>query len=130
MIYCLDTNFIIDIFNGVEDVRPKIDSLKGESLLIPTIVLCELYKGAYLSTNKEHGISMINSLLNESQIIELDNVSCRLFGELNAILSKKGRLTEENDLMIAAICISHNATLVTRNKKHFQNIPGLKVEYC
>lgn len=32
------------------------------------------------------------------------------------------------DLLIASITLAHNAILVTRNLKHFQPIPGLRVE--
>jgi len=32
------------------------------------------------------------------------------------------------DLKIAAICLAHDATLLTRNVADFQNIPGLRVE--
>ena len=33
------------------------------------------------------------------------------------------------DLRIAAICIAHSATLVTRNRRDFEQIPNLKVEF-
>lgn len=32
------------------------------------------------------------------------------------------------DLRIAAICLANNATLLSRNLQHFQQVPGLKVE--
>ena len=32
------------------------------------------------------------------------------------------------DLRIAAICLANNATLLTRNLKHFSQVPGLKAE--
>lgn len=32
------------------------------------------------------------------------------------------------DLKIAAICLANDATLLSRNLKHFQQVPGLKVE--
>ena len=32
------------------------------------------------------------------------------------------------DLRIAAICLANNATLLSRNLQHFQQVPGLEVE--
>jgi tRNA(fMet)-specific endonuclease VapC len=35
---------------------------------------------------------------------------------------------KQSDLIIACICLAHDATLVTRNVKDFKNVPGLKIE--
>ena len=42
----------------------------------------------------------------------------------NKKLKKIGRA----DLLIASIALARNATVVSRNLKHFQLVPGLKVE--
>jgi tRNA(fMet)-specific endonuclease VapC len=34
-----------------------------------------------------------------------------------------------SDLRIAAICILHSATLISRNRRDFDQVPGLMVEY-
>jgi tRNA(fMet)-specific endonuclease VapC len=36
--------------------------------------------------------------------------------------------TGEVDVLISATAMAHKATLVTANKKHFENIEGLKIE--
>jgi tRNA(fMet)-specific endonuclease VapC len=33
-----------------------------------------------------------------------------------------------HDLRIAAICVVHSATLVSRNRRDFESLPGLKLE--
>ena len=42
-------------------------------------------------------------------------------------LRKRGVMTGENDLWIAATALEAGGVLVTRNVKHFQNVRGLKV---
>lgn len=42
----------------------------------------------------------------------------------NKKLQKIGRA----DLLIAAIALAHEATVVTRNLRHFRQVPGLQVD--
>jgi tRNA(fMet)-specific endonuclease VapC len=42
-------------------------------------------------------------------------------------LRKRGAMTGENDLWIAATAMEAGSVLVTRNVKHFQHVRGLKV---
>ena len=43
-------------------------------------------------------------------------------------LSKKLRKIGRADMLIACIALGHDATLVTRNVRHFSDVPGLRVE--
>lgn len=59
-------------------------------------------------------------------IIPVDVSAASEFDRLrqNRKLRKIGRA----DLLIASIVLAHRATLVTRNVRHFRQVPGLKVE--
>ena len=56
-------------------------------------------------------------------IIQIDETVAREFERLRKLkgLRKIGRA----DLLIASIALANNATLVTRNLRHFRQVPGL-----
>ncbi len=41
---------------------------------------------------------------------------------------RKLRAIGRADLLIAAVALAHRSTMVTRNLRHFQQVPGLQVE--
>jgi predicted nucleic acid-binding protein len=48
--------------------------------------------------------------------------------DLQALLRKSGKTIEMPDTILAATASAHDLVLVTRNVRHFQNVPGLTVE--
>jgi tRNA(fMet)-specific endonuclease VapC len=64
-------------------------------------------------------------LLAQISIVPMDEAAAVQFDRLRAI--KKLRKTGRADLLIASIALAHRATLVTRNVRHFQQVPGLTV---
>jgi predicted nucleic acid-binding protein len=49
-----------------------------------------------------------------------------LFGRLRALLRLQGTLIPDLDLLIAATALQHDLVLLTRNRRHFDRIPGLQ----
>ena len=125
--YCFDSSTVIDYMKGDILIKSHLDKVGFVSIYVTSITLCELFKGAYLSHDIEKNLSIINNLFDYFDILELDDDAARLYGEKYSELKKIGKLTQDFDLLIASICISHNKVLVTRNKKHFENIKGLKL---
>jgi len=122
--YCLDTNVVIAIIRGDLQLKNKLENLKtSQDFFVSTIALCELYKGAYLSNEIQKNLDIIKEFCEEINLLTLNEESCQEFGKQFQLLQKKGKLTQEMDLMIAAICIINNATLITRNKKHYEHLP-------
>ena len=61
-------------------------------------------------------------------IVMIDLAVLDKAAELYADLRRAGQLIEDADLLIAAIALVHELTLVTNNTAHFSRIAGLQVE--
>lgn len=57
-------------------------------------------------------------------LLPFDADAALVFEELRKRLPRSGAM----DLKIAAICLVHDATLLTRNQVDFERVPGLRVE--
>ncbi|MBI4016313.1 MAG: type II toxin-antitoxin system VapC family toxin [Candidatus Aenigmarchaeota archaeon] len=123
--YCLDSNIIIDMFRGDNKLKEKINSF--EHYCITPIVLCELFKGAYLAEKQEKALKLVEEFVHSTELLEFSGHACKIFGHNYSYLKKKGKQTQERDLMIASIAMANNAMIVTRNIKDFENIPALKI---
>jgi tRNA(fMet)-specific endonuclease VapC len=97
-------------------------------LAIPTIVLGELYAGAYKHPNPPQLLILIQGLLQEVSVLDFDAACAERFGQVRGSLLRLGISVSRLDLMIASVALVHNLTLVTHNTKDFQNIPGLRLD--
>jgi len=107
----------------------KLESLpKGLQFTTSTNV-SEIYFGAYRSRNQEKILKAYeDKVLPNVNILPFDTDSGKIYGRLKALLEKRGLSKSEPDLRIAAIAIQHDMILVTGNRRHFINIPGLNIE--
>ena len=131
VMYCLDTNIVLDLFKGDEVVSLKVGNLEKEGeIYLTTITLCEIYKGIYLYSEgvfREKELEDLEHYLENVKIIDLDLESSREFGEMYSYLRKSGVMIPEPDLMIASIVKANGVVLVTRDKRHFKGMKGVKV---
>ncbi|MDP1695503.1 MAG: type II toxin-antitoxin system VapC family toxin [archaeon] len=127
---CLDSSFVIDFLRGKESARvlyKKLISI-NEVVSIPSPVIMEIISGAHLSRRKAEEIEKINEFLESIITLNFDKTSAILAGEIESNLVKEGNQIENEDIMIGAIALQNNETLVTGNAKHFERIKGLKIE--
>ena len=130
MLYCLDTNIIVDFFQNEKAIVQKMSELEQQQVTIvcTPIILCELYKGAYLGSRQKERLDLVEAFLKRARILEFTKYAADIFGQRYAELKKQGKQTQEFDLMIASICVAHNAILITRNESDFKNIKNLKFQ--
>ena len=114
----LDTSIIIDYLRGGNlwgNLLAKVD--KTSVFYIPTIVIYELFSGK--STRNTKVTEKINIFLKYFERIELTEKIAKQAGQLYRDRGQAGAL----DYIIAASALDIGATVVTLNKKHFQQIP-------
>jgi predicted nucleic acid-binding protein len=125
----LDTDILVDLLRGNEEIAQNIDLLEDEGTLLSTSTLntFELYYGAYKTINQSENILAARRLLDRLIIHELDLAASERAGELQANLEKEGTPLEFRDTLIASIVLNKDISLYTRNTRHFQKIPELEL---
>ena len=98
-----------------------------DQLAMPTIVLGELFAGAYKHPDPTRLVNLIQDLLQEIHVFDFDADCAEQFGRLRGQSLRQGTPVSTVDLMIAAVAIVHDLTLVTHNTRDFQNVPGLRL---
>ena len=123
----LDTNVVIAFFNGSKAVLERVHS-EIDRIALSTLVVAELDYGAKASQKAEENLEKLHRFVDIVRVVPFDLECAKIFGTIKSKLRKMGKPTGEVDALIAATAMSNKAVLVTGNRKHFENIKGLKVE--
>ena len=127
MTHLLDTNICSAHMRRPGGLAHRFLQYAGR-LAIPTVVLGELYSGAYKHPNPARLLSLIADLRSEVAILDFDISCAEEFGKVRGDLLRRGLVTPAVDLMIASVALVHNLTLVTHNTADYQHVPGLRIE--
>lgn len=128
MIYCLDTDILIEYFRGNEAVKKRIENLGEDDIIgITWLSIYEFFKGIFIS-GKFDEEKFLQDLVGSALAMEETYKSARIGAEIYASLKREGNLINDADILIASIVKSYNAVLVTNNEEHFKRIEGLKIE--
>lgn len=130
--YLLDTNILIDIFNDSPKVMENLERVGIHRCCMSTISLHELYWGAQLAREKKEEflakeMNKISRLIEDIDVHPLA-ADGKDYAEIKHLLKEHGSMIDEFDFVIAGQAISEGLTVVTDYIKHFNRIPGLKIE--
>lgn len=124
----LDTCTIIDYFRNNLNLKKLMDSI-GDIFVSTTINYWEIKGGLnpkdknYIDENK-----YFEDFFKDIIIFDFDKNSVRISSETFWELANKGEMIDDFDAMIAGAFLSNGVdTIITKNKKHFERIKGLKV---
>lgn len=130
MAFLFDTDAISELLRP-RPLAPYVEWLEKvprEEQFTSAVVVGELYRGAYRSPARERHLANIEGrVLPAVTVLPYDAATARIFGEICARLEAAGTMLADADLQIAATAVHHGLDLVTGNLRHFERIPGLKV---
>lgn len=131
----LDTDTLSLLLSGHAKVMERA-AHEDDDVAVPIVARIEILQGRFASVLKAaNGEQLLQAQfwLLESErylagleVAQIDAVASAEFDQAreNKKLKKIGRA----DLLIACITLANRATLVTRNLRHFQQVPGLRLE--
>lgn len=133
--HLLDTDTLTHLHAGHQRVVQRLHELDDPDVGTTVITRIEILRGRFDFVLKAtSGADLIRAqqllarteeLLSQIMVVPLDEMSAARFDQLRLVkgLRKIGRA----DLLVASIALAHRATLVTRNLRHFREIPGLRM---
>ena len=128
--HILDTNVLSEIIKA--DPHPAvmraIDALPAESLRVTTVTVAEIAYGIARLTPGRRRATLERNVIQaldegfSAPPLPFDETAAWIYGDIMAARDRLGRPIGSADCQIAAICRSHDAILLTRNVKDFEQI--------
>lgn len=128
--YLLDTNIVSYFIRGfdVALVRRVTQVLEAQTAMISVITRAEMRFGQAGLVAVDKRKRAIDLVLTQLTVLPWTSAAADVYGPLKDTLKRQGRPIGDMDTLIAAHALVEDLILVTHNTRHFENIPGLKLE--
>ena len=128
MSFLLDTNIVSAHLKRPRGLIQRFIQHSG-LLYISTVSLAELYVWVNQASDTETRVRAVDRMLqHEVRALPFDETCAQRFGRSRFTLRRVGVTVNAVDLLIASGALAYDMTLVTNNTKHFESIPGLRLE--
>ena len=119
-----DSDVLIDFLEGRSPVANRIAlELDRGQLRTTVITRFELLAGAKTARQ----LKLIGELLAALRCFPLDGTGADAAAEIRRTLERDGVGIGMADSLIAGIVVTHHGVLLTRNRRHFERVPGLSL---
>jgi predicted nucleic acid-binding protein len=130
-VICLDTDVASAILRpggGPTQLGRRLGVLPSEAQFTTSVTVAELLYGARKRRSERLHADIEQLLAGDIQVADFDEPAARAYAGIRVELEAAGQRLDNPDLQIAAICLSRDFTLITGNVRHFERVPGLRVE--
>ena len=119
-----DTDVLIDFVMGEDPGASWVaEALERGQLSTTVITRFELQRGARRAKRPE----VLEALLARLEAFPLLAPAADRAAHISRDLAERGQALAEVDCLIAGIVLEHGESLLTRNRRHFARIPGLRL---
>jgi predicted nucleic acid-binding protein len=123
-----------DVFSFLGTENHKIGKLyrkhiRNKRVAISFVTVGEVLAGAKKANWPAARMATLTTRLRGVVVVPFDLRVCEKYAELVLLKTPDGtdRVLQANDRWIAACALTHGLPLVTHNRRHFDDIPGLTV---
>lgn len=125
--YLVDTDVVASYLNGRPEAVTLLQHLLPQGLALSAISYSELYEGLIYGREPAQQIAGFRRFLHGVRVLDVSRRVARQYGRVRGSLRQQGQLLPAPDLLIGATALAYDLVLVTRNVRHFQRIPGLRL---
>lgn len=129
MIYLVDSDWLADVLAGRQPAIDLITALLPHGVGISTVTSMEVVEGVHGSRNRHRLEAGFHQFLEAAAIIDVSRAIADRAADIRLDLRRQKRQVNERalDILIAATALELDLLLATRNRRHFADIPGLRL---
>ena len=133
-----DTDVLVELLKGHPTYAAKARAIPKDEQFVPIVVVEEIQRGRLNSIRQaEAGRGSISLerayALYEQTFVALRSMPLLSYTRVADVQFQDWRRLKmrgsTHDLRIAAICVASSAKLITRNRRDFEQLPGLSTEF-
>ena len=129
MRYLLDTNVVIFVLKDRDGkAAARLARESPGDVATCAVVEAELYHGATKYGASDRRRTALDGFLAPYRSLAFDSACVPNYARIRDEMERAGHVIGGNDLLIAAIALTHDLTLVTHNSGEFNRVSGLRVE--
>ena len=127
MRYLVDSDWLVDALIGIPAAVDLLDHLSAEGTGVSIVSYGELFEGAVGAPDPGESFIRHRAFLDRFAALPLSDPIMERFACTRALLRASGLLISDLDRLIGATAVHHGLTLVSRNRRHFERIPDVKL---
>jgi predicted nucleic acid-binding protein len=123
----VDSDWLIDAAIGRPRPQSTLKRLSDQGVAVSITAVAEVYEGAFGTPDQQAALAGLRDFLSDFVVLPLTDAIAERFARMRASLRRQGQPIPDMDLFIAATALEDDLILITRNVRHFERVPELRI---